>query len=122
MPNITPFVAHRDELAEEVFDWGTLQWLCNAKLSAGAEQTVGLCHIWPGKRNPVHFHPNCEEVLVMLTGTGQHSFDDQSLELRAGSVIHIPAGVKHNLANIGRDTITCLITFSSGQRETVFLE
>ena len=53
---------------------------------------------------------------------GEHSFDDQSIALRAGSTIRIPAGVKHNLANTGPDVLTCLIAFSSGTRETVFLE
>jgi hypothetical protein len=28
----------------------------------------------------------------------------------------------HNLINTGSETITCLITFSSGDRQTVFVE
>lgn len=108
-------------LPTETFEWGTLTWLCNAKLSPGAAQTVGLCHIHPGRRNPVHFHPNCEEVLYMLAGTGQHSFDGKSIELRAGMTIRIPVGVKHNLMNTGNEPIVCLIAFNSGERETVFL-
>lgn len=43
-------------------------------------------------------------------------------QLQRGSVIRIPAGVRHNLSNIGSETIVCLISFSSGDRETVFLE
>lgn len=115
-------VIDSEQLPDETFEWGTLKWLCNAKLSPGAEQTLGLCHIWPGQRNPRHYHPNCEEVLVMLAGSGQHSFDDEVLELRRGSVIRIPAGVRHNLSNTGLEAIVCLISFSSGVRETVFLE
>ncbi|MFM9964719.1 MAG: hypothetical protein ACKV2Q_26230 [Planctomycetaceae bacterium] len=42
--------------------------------------------------------------------------------LQRGSVIRIPAGVRHNLSNTGSETIVCLISFSSGARETVFLE
>ena len=58
----------------------------------------------------------------MIAGQGLHSFDEKSIPLRAGSTIRIPAGVKHNLSNTGNETIVCLISFSSGQRETVFLE
>jgi quercetin dioxygenase-like cupin family protein len=115
------FVTDNDQLREEVFPWGTLKWLCNAKLSPGALQTVGLCHIAPGQRNPRHFHPNCEEVLHMLSGNGQHSFDDDAIELKAGMTIRIPAGVTHNMSNTGTEPIVCLIVFSSGERETVFL-
>jgi quercetin dioxygenase-like cupin family protein len=122
MSGIESYVMHTDDLPVETFDWGTLQWLCNEKISPGSAQTVGLCHIQPGQRNPVHYHPNCEEILYMLSGSGLHSFNDETVELRPGSTICIPAGVRHNLANTGTDPIVCLIAFSSGQRETVFLE
>jgi phosphonatase-like hydrolase len=107
---------------EERFDWGTLKWLCNASLVPGANQTLGICQIDPGQRNPVHVHPNCEEVLYMLSGTGMHRLDDQLVQLSAGDSIHIPMGVKHNLQNTGHEPIRCVIAFSSGRRQTVFLE
>jgi phosphonatase-like hydrolase len=118
----SPFVAAAADLPEESFDWGTLKWLCNDRLSAGSPQTLGICHIRPGQKNPVHYHPNCEEVLYMLAGHGQHSYDGQQVSLSPGSTMRVPAGVKHNLHNTGPEPITCLITFSSGRRETIFLE
>jgi quercetin dioxygenase-like cupin family protein len=122
MTRLASFVRHSDEVSEEPFEWGTLKWLCNTKIAPGAAQTIGICHILPGRRNPMHYHPNCEEVLHMIAGVGRHSFDGQLVELRPGSTIRIPAGVKHNLENCGSETIVCLISFSSGERETVFLE
>ena len=115
-------VKHAHEIPEESFAWGTLKWLCNDRLSPGAAQTVGLSRILPGKRNPLHYHPNCEEVLHVLSGNGRHSFDGEWVDLEPGSTIRIPPGVKHNLLNTGAGPLDCLITFSSGQRETVFLE
>ena len=108
--------------ADEHFDWGTLKWLSNASLVPGAEQTLGICQIDPGRRNPVHYHPNCEEVLYMLSGTGMHSLDGKLVPISTGDTIRIPTGVKHNLQNTGHDPIRCLIAFSSGRRQTVFLE
>lgn len=122
MFDLSAFVTDSKLLNEEVFPWGTLKWLCNERLSPGALQTVGVCHIKPGQRNPRHYHPNCEEVLHMLAGTGQHSFDDASMELTPGMTIRIPAGVTHNMTNIGTEPIVCLILFSTGNRETIFLE
>ncbi len=115
-------VTSEADLATESFDWGMLKWLCNGTMSPGAAQTVGLCHIHPGRRNPLHYHPNCEEVLYMIAGQGVHTLDETSVPLRAGSTIRIPARVKHNLVNNGTDPIVCLISFSSGNRETIFLE
>jgi quercetin dioxygenase-like cupin family protein len=116
------FVTNRAELPTESFEWGTLQWLANGNLLPGAAQTLGLCHIHAGRRNPLHFHPNCEEVLHVLSGYGEHALDDQKIELAPGMTIRIPQGAKHNLANTGLETLVCLIAFSSGDRQTVFLE
>lgn len=122
MFDVTQWVTNRDELPVATFDWGTIQWLCNAELSSDAEQTLGITHIFPGQTNPRHFHPNCEEVLHLLTGCGVHRWGDDSVELRAGMTIRIPAGVVHNLTNTGVEPLICLIAFNSGHRETVFLD
>jgi quercetin dioxygenase-like cupin family protein len=103
-------------------EWGSLKWLCNDRICPGAAPTVGICHILPGHRNPVHYHPNCEEVPYMLGGEGEHSFDGDLVQLRAGCTIRIPAGVKHDLKNTGTGVLSCLISFSSDTREMVFLE
>jgi quercetin dioxygenase-like cupin family protein len=118
----TTLVAQRDELAEQTFPWGTLRWLVNGQLQPGAQQTLGICHIFAGQGNPLHYHPNCEEVLYVLAGRGRHSIDGQWVELRPGTTIRVPANVKHNLINESAVTMVCIIAFSSSDRQTVFLE
>jgi mannose-6-phosphate isomerase-like protein (cupin superfamily) len=115
-------VTDAEQLPVDTNAWGTLQWICNGKLMPGAEQTVGLSTTLPGKRNPLHFHPNCEEVLYVISGQGIHSYDGKTVDLKAGMTIRIPVGVKHNLTNTGTETLKTLISFSSGDRKTVFLE
>jgi quercetin dioxygenase-like cupin family protein len=114
------FVNHTDQLALQSFDWGTLQWLANGML--GAAQTVGVCHLYAGKSNPPHYHPNCEEILYVQQGTGKHLLDAEWVEVRPGSVVRIPLGMKHQLVNEGSDTLITIIAFSSPDRQTVFLE
>lgn len=110
------------ELETQEMDWGRLVWLCNDKLMPGAQQTLGLCTLFPGKGNPLHYHPNCEEVLHVLSGSGRHSLGDDWFELQPGSTIRIPQNVRHHLRNTGTDDLVCVIAFSSGDRQTVFLE
>ena len=110
------------QLPIERSDWGTLQWVCNDKLMPGSEQTVGLATILPGKRNPVHFHPNCEDVLYVISGQGLHSYDGRTIQLKAGMTIRIPAKVKHNMVNTGTEMLRTLVSFSTGDRKTVFPE
>jgi mannose-6-phosphate isomerase-like protein (cupin superfamily) len=102
--------------------WGTLQWVCNGKLMPGSDQTVGLATILPGKKNPVHYHPNCEEVLYVLSGQGLQSYDGRTILLKAGMTIRIPANVRHNMVNTGTETLRTLVSFSTGDRQTVFLD
>lgn len=109
------------QLPVEQSTWGTLQWVCNEKLMPGSAQTVGLATILPGKNNPVHYHPNCEEVLYVISGQGLQSYDGRTILLKPGMTIRIPAKVKHNMVNTGTETLRTLVSFSSGDRQTVFL-
>jgi quercetin dioxygenase-like cupin family protein len=122
MPDFSTLVSDATQLPVETFDWGSIQWLLNAKLSPGAAQTLGICQIFPGRANPLHYHPNCEELLYMLEGTGRHSFDGDWIDLKPGVTVRVPAGVKHHLVNTGAQPIRCLVAFSSGDRQTVFVD
>ncbi len=110
------------QLPVERSAWGTLQWLCNEKLMPGSEQTVGLATILPGKHNPLHYHPNCEEVLYVISGQGLQSYDGRTILLKAGMTVRIPAKVKHNMVNTGTETLRTLVSFSTGDRKTVWID
>ena len=118
----TGIVTDAAQLPIEQNTWGTLQWVCNEKLMPGSALTVGLVTFLHGKGNPLHYHPNCEEVLYVITGQGLHSYDSRTIPLKAGMTIRIPANVKHNILNTGQETLRTLVSFSSGDRKTVFLE
>jgi oxalate decarboxylase/phosphoglucose isomerase-like protein (cupin superfamily) len=55
-------------------------------------------------------------------GAGKHLLGEEWVPVRAGSVVRIPAMMKHQLVNEGTDTMITIIAFSSGDRQTVFLE
>lgn len=99
--------------------WGRLVWQVSASLGNSELMTVGRCFIEPGQQNGRHFHPNCDEVLCVLSGRIVHSWDDQQVEMDEGDVISIPSGVVHNARNIGGATCELAISFSSAYRETV---
>jgi quercetin dioxygenase-like cupin family protein len=115
-------LTHSTLLPAESFDWGAIKWLCNGTLQPGALQTLGICHLFPGKQNPAHYHPNCEELLYVLAGKGRHRLGQEWLDLDAGATLRIPAGIHHQLVNVGWEPLTCIIAFSSGDRQTVFLD
>lgn len=100
-------------------DWGDLTWFASSKLGNSTEMTVGRCVIKPGGENPLHSHPNCSEVLVVLRGVVMHTIEDGGeVELRAGDAITLPRDLPHHARNIGDVDAELFIAFSSADRQT----
>ena len=112
------FVAALGDTKSFVEDWGHLTWLVSADAMPGAEQTLGVVTIYPGKRNPLHSHPNCEELLYVVSGRCDHLLGEQMCELSAGSVIRIPRGVRHWARCTSDEPLVAVISFSSADRRT----
>ena len=102
--------------------WGRLVWLVSGTVMPGAEQTFGVVTIAPGKRNPLHAHPNCEEVLYVLSGECDHRMGEELFHLKPGSVIRIPRGVPHWARCTSAEPLVAVISFSSPDRRTETLE
>ena len=115
-------VTRLSETTAEEFPWGTLNWLMGQAIDPDAKQTFGMAVIQPGQQNPPHYHPNCEEILYVVSGTCEHTYGDDSYHLKPGDSIRVPAGVIHHAINNGDEPLRAVISFSSGDRQTVFLE
>jgi quercetin dioxygenase-like cupin family protein len=102
--------------------WGNLAWLVDANRMEGAEQAFGVVTIDAGQRNPLHRHPNCEELLYVLQGTADHTLGDDMVQLKAGDIIRIPRGVPHYAQATGDGPLVAVISFSSGNRQTENLD
>jgi len=81
--------------------------------------TVGVCRLNPGCHNARHYHPNCDEVLVVKSGWIIHTLGEEEREMETGDVIVIPTGVMHNAQNIGDGPAELSISFSSADRQTI---
>ncbi len=107
------------EAEVQPMDWGHLEWMVSGERGNSATMTVGRCHILPGRENPRHYHPNCDEVLHVLSGVIEHSLGDEVIRMTAGDTISIPTGTMHNARNAGDSEAVFVIAFSSAYREVV---
>jgi quercetin dioxygenase-like cupin family protein len=98
-------------------DWGTLCWLASREQGGLEGLTVGCVTLNPGRCNPRHSHPNCDEVLHVLAGRLEHSVGDRVFTLHDGDTLTIPAGVPHQARNIGPGIADMIVACSSGARE-----
>ena len=105
-------------------DWGELRWHASGSLGNSGEMTVGTARLKPGQANPRHYHPNCSEVLVVVSGGISHTLDaGEVAELGPGDTVTIPEGVSHKASNLSdTEEAVLFIVFSSADRQTVMEE
>ena len=78
----------------------------------GCRQMTQFTGVIPTGRAPLHAHPH-EEAVYILAGSGRLWIEDQPVgELRTGSVVFFPIGVRHTLENTGREDMKVLGAFS----------
>jgi quercetin dioxygenase-like cupin family protein len=96
-----------------------IKWLFSGQSSPGAEQTLGYVVIDPGQKNPLHAHPNCEEVLYLISGELDHSLGDAVYRLKAGDAIRVPAGAKHDARCVSAAPAEMVVCYSVPDRQIV---
>jgi mannose-6-phosphate isomerase-like protein (cupin superfamily)/type 1 glutamine amidotransferase len=96
--------------------WGKLEWFASRDLGNSNFMTVGMATINPGKENPVHYHPNCDEILHVLQGHIMNRVGDKEYEMSAGDTVTIPEGTLHNARNIGKEDAVLSIVYNTPDR------
>ncbi|GAF66897.1 cupin [Bacillus sp. TS-2] len=109
----------KDEKHVLDMDWGKIQWLCGAEIDPESQMTFGMVYIEAGKENPRHIHPNCEELIYVLSGECEHSLGDEIHHLKPGMMLRIPQDVPHNAVVTSWEPCRMMIMYSSPNRETV---
>jgi quercetin dioxygenase-like cupin family protein len=102
--------------------WGAITWLVSGEEMPGAEQTLGVVTIAPGQQNPLHAHPNCEELLYVVSGECEHKLGEETYNLKPGSVIRIPRGIRHRARCTSGEPLVAVISFSAPDRRTETFE
>ncbi len=111
-----------DSVKEVKYPWGWIRWMMNSELDPAASQTFGIVQINAGQRNPLHKHPNCEELLYVLSGSFESVVGNKTVVMHAGDIIRIPANVPHQGINNTNQPMRAVICYSSGARQMVALD
>lgn len=96
-----------------------IKWLFDGQRSPGAAQTLGYVTIQPGQKNPLHAHPNCEEVLYLIGGQLDHSLGNDVHRLNPGDAIRVPAGIKHDAKCVSPEPAVMIVCYSVPDRQMV---
>jgi mannose-6-phosphate isomerase-like protein (cupin superfamily) len=93
----------------------SLPGLKHKTLASAAEQLQRL-EVWmqtlePGAATPVHYH-ECEEVVVVLSGTGRLSVAGETTEFGPGTTLVVAPKAVHQLINSGTEEMSLIAGLS----------
>ena len=116
MPKGNAVFVAEDDVETQVFGWGKLSWLSEPRVTRAERLSAGVVSLEPGKGHERHNHPGVEEILYVLSGTGEQTVDIDGATLRrevsSGVLIHIPPDVYHSTVNTGQGAMRLLAIYA----------
>ena len=115
------FVARTDQLAE---DWrpGVKTELKAAARLGAATLCVFEQHSEPGMGAPEHHHPEDEEVILVIEGHADFTFEGETRHIDRDTAVIVPAGVRHSFVNVGEDTLRTVAIFAAPTPTVVYAD
>jgi quercetin dioxygenase-like cupin family protein len=90
-----------------------LRWLVNAELLGAKHLSACVIKVAPGETvRPAHSHPNGEEVIYIIAGSGRVMIEGEVSPVREGSVVLFPQGKVHMLQNNGQTEMKVVCFFA----------
>ncbi|HWX19920.1 MAG TPA: cupin domain-containing protein [Candidatus Binatia bacterium] len=116
-PPLAARVQSLNRVAEDKSTWGSLRWLMNAKLEPGSPLTLGVVELNVGQSNPLHVHSNSDEVIYVLSGRCEQRVGKETVILKAGDALRVPAGVPHQAKVLGHESLRSVVVYNTGERQ-----
>lgn len=113
-----------DEVETQVFDWGTIKWLSEVRVTGAIRSAGGVVILHPGKGHARHNHPGSDEMLYVISGEGDQMVEDDAGDpmvrhVKAGDMVYIPEGVFHATVNTSWEPMRILAVYSPGGPEAI---
>jgi quercetin dioxygenase-like cupin family protein len=104
---------HEDDVDALGLPGRQLRWLVAPGALEAENCSVCMIRVAPGdKVRPAHSHPNGEEVIYIIRGTGRVLVAGQLSPVRAGSTVLFPRGAVHMLHNTGTEEMKVVCFFA----------
>jgi quercetin dioxygenase-like cupin family protein len=108
----TPLV-HEDDVEELELPGRRLRWLVTAQGLDAKCSSACVVRIPAGQTvKPAHSHPNGEEVIYIVRGSGRVFIDGAVEAVRAGTAVLFRQGAVHMLQNSGEEEMKAICFFA----------
>lgn len=105
---------HPSDVETMIFDWGTIKWMSEPRVTDTRGFSMGVVLLQPGKGHARHNHPGCEEILYIVSGRGNQMVDvggEKWQPVSEGDVVHIPADIFHSTVNTGWEPLKMVAVY-----------
>jgi len=104
---------HEDDVERLGLPGRELRWLVGTGGLQSGQCSACVIRVAPGdKVRPAHSHPNGDEVIYIIAGTGRVMVGDDVEAVRAGTTVLFPRGVVHMLHNTGGEEMKVVCFFA----------
>ncbi|MFI5130497.1 MAG: cupin domain-containing protein [Chitinophagales bacterium] len=95
-------IIHETEVNEVEHPGRYMRWLANEDSLRAKNLSVCVIRVMPGETvRPAHSHPNSEELIYIINGSGKVMIEGEVDNVRAGSAVLFEQGKVHMLRNTG---------------------
>ncbi len=104
---------HEDDLEAHGLPGRELRWSVSPDALPAENCSACVIRVAPGdKVRPAHSHPNGEEVIYIVTGSGRVLVEGEVSPVRAGTTVLFPRSAVHMLHNTGPDEMKVVCFFA----------
>jgi quercetin dioxygenase-like cupin family protein len=104
---------HEDDVQELDLPGRHLRWLVTDETLRAKHASACVIRVAPGETvRPAHSHPNGEEVIYIIRGSGRVMVEGKVSPVREGSIVLFPQGAVHMLQNNGPEEMKVICFFA----------
>jgi mannose-6-phosphate isomerase-like protein (cupin superfamily) len=106
-------LVHENDVPEIALPGRHLRWVVTAENMNAKCSSACVIRVPPGETvKPAHSHPNGEEVIYIIRGSGRVYVDGVIEAVREGTTVLFPQGAVHMLQNSGTEEMKVICFFA----------
>jgi uncharacterized cupin superfamily protein len=106
-------IVHEGDIDEVALPGRYMRWLVNAERLGAQHLSVCIIRVAPGEKvRPAHAHPNGEELIYVIRGSGRVVVDGAVEAVKEGAAVLFPQGSVHMLQNTGGEEMKVICFFA----------
>ena len=104
------------------FDWGRITVTTSPEVNGSTGLSTAVVLMNPGKGHDRHNHPGAEEIIYVLSGTGEQMVEDEAgrpivQTVGPGTTIYVPASRFHYTVNTGDTPMKVFVVYTPAGAE-----